>query len=154
MNYCSTIQDIFFPAYRAIEKLIDHRPTVTMGAAVLLMSGQRFTADHDLDLIIPNDSPLFEGIESTASACGTYKGKKRIMKIEGVTVELLGDFIVQVPGSEPRTLVERESSLLVRVPTGTVYVPISASRTLEWFYKGMNRPKDQPKIQALEALLS
>lgn len=154
MSYCHTVQDVFFPAYRAVERLIDHRPTVTMGAAVLLLSGQQFNADHDLDLIIPEDSPLFEGIESTTSACGTYKGKKRIMQIEGVTVELLGGFIVQIPSGEHRVLGERESSLLVKVPSGSIYVPVTSSKTLNWFYTGMNRPKDQPKIQALEAMLS
>ena len=154
MSYCHTVQDVFFPAYRAVERLIDHRPTVTMGAAVLLLSGQHFTSEHDLDLLIPEDSPLFEGIETTTSACGTYKGKKRIMQIEGVTVELLGGFILRVPGGEHRVLEERESSMLVKVPTGSIYVPVTSSRTLEWFYKGMNRPKDQVKLQALEGLLS
>jgi len=154
MNYCSVVQDIFFPAYLAVEKLIDHRPTVTMGAAVLLLANQRFTADHDLDLIVPANCGLFDGIEPTTSPCGTYYGYKRIMDIHGVKVEVLADFWVTTPGNPRIQLVEKQASLLVRDVRGTKYVPITSSSTLRGFYRAMNRPKDQPKIQLLEEALS
>lgn len=153
MQSKTILQDDFIAVMETVSKMLNCTPTVTMGTACKLLAGVQVDQSSDIDLIVPGDSVMMSAVKSTISPCGTYSGKKKIIEVLGFKVELLADFRVTVKG---QTRHFGQTMAIVAVPyADTMWTAaVTPSRDLRWFYEGMNRPKDQEKIQLLDSILS